>query len=134
MVRGIAGALQISWDEALDRLSEYGITTVNSRGVYPRLLQKEGFVRHGPLLKAGKPLHGDAFCREMARIYQKGERIFASLGKSHVTAVVPIAAGNGAFCYRFADCWDSSGRRVGEYRVRPARTGQPAACGPQAAP
>lgn len=115
VVRGISGAMNITWNEALEYLSTAGSTTVNSNDVYQRLLEREGFVRHKPMMQGGHRLSGQAFCNEMDHLYHNGERIFAHVGRSHVAAVVLDGSDSK---YKIFDSWDSSERLIGEYWVK----------------
>lgn len=118
VVRATAGAMDISWKDAIDILSTLQEVTVNAREVYPAVLEKNGFIHHRPLVRDGRYLNGQDFCEEMNKLYHNGERIFAHVGKLHVAAIVPVSSG-GRSSYRIIDSWDSSMRLVGEYWVLP---------------
>lgn len=121
VVRATAGAMNISWDEAIDMLSDIKEVTVNAREVYPAVLEKMGFIHHCPLVRGGRHLDGQDFCEEMNKRYHNGERIFAHVGRLHVAAIVPVS-GAGRTSYKIIDSWDSSARLIGEYWVLPAKT------------
>lgn len=116
VVRGISGVMNITWNEALERLSAVGGTTINSRDVYPRFLEREGFVHHKPMMKGGHRLSGKAFCEEMNNLYHDGERIFAHVGRNHVAAIIPDSNDSK---YKIFDSWNSSESFIGEYWVKP---------------
>lgn len=120
VVRAAAGAMDISWNEAMDVLAAAREVAVNARSVYPRVLAKHGFVRHTPLLRDGRHLSGKAFCEEMNARYRHGERIFARIGRLHVAAIVPVTVDGGGKTYKIIDSWDSSARLVRDYWVSPA--------------
>ena len=113
--------MDISWNEAVDRLSSVQEVTVNAREVYPKVLNNNGFVHHAPLVRGGRHLDGKSFCEEMNKIYHNGERIFAHVGRLHVAAIVPTENSDGTSSYKIIDSWDSSKRLIGEYWVRQAK-------------
>ncbi len=117
VVRAISGAMDITWSKAIDLLSTMREVTVNAREVYPRVLEKHGFVHHNPLMKNGRRLDGKAFCEEMNRVYHNEERIFAHVGRSHVAAIVLVSLDDRSRSYKIIDSWDSSDRLIGEYWV-----------------
>lgn len=114
VVRGIAGALDISWAEAVDLLASENETTLNAREVYPQTLLKNGFYHHKPMIRDGHRLKGKAFCAMLNKTFHNGERIFAHVGRSHVAAIVPTADNN-TTRYKILDAWDSSDCTIGEY-------------------
>ncbi len=120
VIRGLAGALNVSWEESLRLLAAENHTTVNAREVYPVVLAKLGFVRHEPIIWQGRRMDGTVFCAEMNHRYQNGERIFAHAGQHHVCAVIPTKCADGATRYKLNDSWDSTSRPIGEYWVLPA--------------
>lgn len=122
VVRATAGAMDITWNDALDALAAMQEVTINAREVYPRILEKYGFIHHNPLVCNGHRLDGKAFCEEMSRIYHNGERIFAHVGRLHVAAIVPVHGAEGNKTYKIIDSWDSSTRLIGEYWVLPANS------------
>lgn len=122
VVRATAGAMDITWNDALDTLASMREVTVNAREVYPRILEKYGFIHHNPLVHNGHRLDGKAFCEEISRIYHNGERIFAHVGRLHVAAIVPVRGDEGSKTYKIIDSWDSSTRLIGEYWVLPANS------------
>lgn len=122
VVRATAGAMDITWNDALDTLASMREVTVNAREVYPRILEKYGFIHHNPLVRNGHRLDGKAFCEEISRIYHNGERIFAHVGRLHVAAIVPVRGDEGSKTYKIIDSWDSSTRLIGEYWVLPANS------------
>lgn len=115
VIRGISGTMNITWNEALERLSIVGNTTVNSRDVYSRLLEREGFLHHKPMVIHGRRLSGRSFCNEMNNLYHNGECIFAHVGRRHVAAIV---LDNSDSKYKIFDSWDSSEKFIGEYWVK----------------
>lgn len=121
VVRATAGAMNISWNEAIDMLSNMKEVTVNAGEVYPAVLEKRGFIHHRPLVRGGRHLNGQDFCEKMNKLYHNGERIFAHVGRLHVAAIVPVSSG-GKTSYKIIDSWDSSTRLIGEYWVLPAKT------------
>lgn len=118
VVRGIAGVLGISWVDAMEKLAALNVTTVNALTAFPRVLEKEGFVRHAPIIRNKRRLDGKAFCDEMTLRLHRNERVFAFVGRSHVAAVVPVEDEDGRSTYKILDSWDSSSRPIGEYWVR----------------
>lgn len=116
VVRGVSGVLNIAWCEALDLLASFNEPTINSKNIYPKLLEREGFIYHKAIVRNGRRLTGAEFCREMDGSYHNGERIFAHVGRSHVAAIVPTEANSK---YKVIDSWDSSQRNIGEYWVKP---------------
>ena len=121
VVRATAGALDISWDKAIDILAVMQELAINTRKVYPQVLKKHGFIYHQPLTRNGCHLDGKTFCEEMNDHYCNGERIFALVGRSHAAAIVPVGIGGGEKSYKIIDSWDSSTCFVGEYWVLPAK-------------
>ena len=115
VVRGISKVMDITWNEALERLSSIGSVTINSRAVYSQFLRREGFVRYKPMIKDGYKLNGKAFCDEMNKRYHNGERILAKVGKCHIAAIVADSSDSK---YKIFDSWDSSERTIGEYWVK----------------
>ena len=122
VIRAIAGAMEITWEDALDTLAAMREVTVNAREVYPRVLEKHGFLHHPPLVRNGRKLDGNAFCEEMSKTYRHGERIFARVGRLHAAAIVPIQDEEGKESYKIIDSWDSSARLIGEYWVSAAHS------------
>lgn len=119
VIRAFAALLDVSWDEAMDRLtaaSDGSNTTVNSIDVYRELLRQEGFERRSPVVINGRRITGKAFCREMDRRQLGGARIFAHVGRSHVAAVIPFTE-DGETHYKIVDSWDSTDRCIGEYWI-----------------
>lgn len=122
VVRAVSGVMDISWSEAVDRLASLHETTINARQVYPKILEQNGFIHHQPIVRNGRRLDGRSFCNEVGRVYSKGERIFAHVGRSHVAAVIPVRSDdNKRTVYKIIDSWDSSARTVGEYWVKQAK-------------
>lgn len=121
VVRATAGAMNVTWEAALDALAAMREVTVNAREVYPYILERHGFIRHKPIVHNGRRLDGKAFCAEMSKIYHNGERIFAHVGRLHVAAIVPMPNGDSNNSYKVIDSWDSSARLIGEYWVLPAK-------------
>lgn len=121
VVRAVSGAMNISWSDAIDLLATAYETTVNAREVYPKVLEQNGFTHHKPLIRDGHRLDGMSFCNEMRKIYHKGERIFAHVGRSHAAAVIPISCNDKDTVYKIIDSWDSSKRTIGDYWVKPVK-------------
>jgi len=120
VIRAFAGALDISWNEAMDRItaaSGNANTTVNIASVYTKLLEQECFTRRSPMRKHGKKLTGKEFCRELDKVLLNGERVFAYVGRCHVAAVLPFIE-MGKTHYKIVDGWDSSDRLIGEYWIK----------------
>ena len=122
VVRAVSGAMDISWNEAMDRLASVGETTVNAREVYPKVLEREGFTCHKPLTRNGRRLTGRDFCIEMDKQCQNGERIFAHSGRSHAVAIVPVDGH-----YRVIDSWDSTSHTIGDFWFKVNKTLEPEA-------
>lgn len=97
----------------MDRLASFGETTVNAQNVYPKVLEREGFVYHKPLSRNGRRLTSKEFCTEIEKLCRNGERIFAHCGRSHVVAII-LVDGH----YKIIDSWDSSNRYIGEFWVK----------------
>lgn len=119
VIRALAAVLDISWDEAMDRvLEETGpvSTLVNMPSLYEKYLKKEGFQRRKPPADGGKPMRGSDFCRQMDSLCRDGQRIFAQVGRGHVAAVLP-AEENGTTHYNIVDIWDCTDRWIVEYWV-----------------
>lgn len=120
VVRAMASVLGITWHEVVDALAEsgnYAYTAINNEDVFSVLLERRGFIRHEVFLQNGRMLNGKEFCREMAKRYHHGERIYAYVGNSHVAAVMPVVDAEGNGCYRIEDTWDCSGGKIGWYWV-----------------
>lgn len=120
VVRIVSGSMDISWSDAIDLLATVQETTVNAREVYPRILEQNGFVHHKPIVRDEHRLDGMSFCNEMRKIYRKGERIFARVGRLHVAAIIPTSCDENEALYKIVDSWDSSKRTIGDYWVKPA--------------
>lgn len=120
VIRAFAAVLDISWDEAMDRIASASgneNTTVNTASVYHQLLKKEGFSRRSPMQVNRKKLTGKVFCRELDKVLLNGERVFAYVGRNHVAAVLPFVE-NGTTRYKIVDSWDSSDRLIGDYWIK----------------
>ena len=126
VVRALAAALAISWDDALDRLAaegNYARTVLNRQELFEGVLRKEGFRKYSEIYVDGKVVTGFTFCTIMSRTYHNGERIFAEVGKHHVAAVLPDAPENSASPvrkYRFFDSWNCTQRKIYSYWVQPS--------------
>ena len=121
VIRAIASACNLSWEEMLDRLTEgthYISTTVNSPNIYESYLKQIGFERRPAMLQNGKKLNGSEFCKELDKVLRLGETVFANVGRSHVAAVLPFKE-NGVTHYKIVDSWDSTSRKIGEYWIKP---------------
>lgn len=119
VIRGLASSMGITWHETVDGLikcTNYSRIIINTTEVFSKFLADNGYVKHKQLRLNGRCMKGTAFCEEMSRNYQHGERIFAFSGRSHVVAVMPTLE-NGKYNYYIEDTWDSSGRTIGEYWV-----------------
>lgn len=121
VVRDVAGVMEIPWADAVDLLATAQETTVNAREVYPKVLEKNGYLHYKPMVRDGHRLEGKVFCDEMSRAFRKGERIFAHAGRSHAAAIVPISNDTEGTVYRIIDSWDSSKLTIGDYWVGPAK-------------
>ena len=119
VIRALAGAMNVSWEEALDTLTSQGETTVNDSLLFKWVLHLLGFVHHDQIMRGKRRLRGWEFCEEMTRTYHHGERIFAYVGAGHVAAIAPVRDDSGASVYKVLDSWDSSNRLIGEYWVSP---------------
>lgn len=120
VIRAFAAVLDISWNEAMDRIASASgneNTTVNTATVYHQLLKQEGFSRRSPMHMNGKKLTGKEFCRELDKVLLNGERVFAYVGRNHVAAVLPFAE-HGTTHYKIVDSWDSSDRLIGDYWIK----------------
>ena len=120
VIRAFAAALNVTWDEAMDKLtaaSDHSNTTVNNALVYTQLLKKEGFHHRSPMRIHNKLLTGKEFCHELDKILLHGEKVFAFVGRNHVAAILPFLE-NGTTHYKIVDSWDSSDRLIGEYWVK----------------
>lgn len=120
VIRAFAAILDISWDEALDRITAASgkeNTTINIPNVYHQLLKQEGFSPRPPMKVKGRMLTGKEFCRELDKVLLNGERVFAYLRRNHVAAVLPFVD-HGETHYKIVDCWDSTDRPVVEYWIK----------------
>lgn len=120
VVRAIATVLGITWHEAVDALAasgKYAYTLINNEKVFSALLESRNFIRHEMLQLNGRMLTGKEFCREMAKRYHNGERIYAHVGSNHVAAVMPVRDADGKDGYRIEDTWDCTNRKIGWYWV-----------------
>lgn len=121
VIRAIASACNLSWEETIDRLTEgtnYLSTTVNAPEIYEAYLKQTGFERRSAMLQNGKKLDGNEFCKELDKVLRLGETVFANVGRSHVAAVLPFKE-NGVTHYKIVDSWDSTSRKIGEYWIKP---------------
>ena len=121
VIRAIASACDFSWEETIDRLAEgthYISTTINSPDIYETYLKQIGFERRPAMLRNGKKLDGNEFCKELDKVLHLGETVFANVGRSHVAAVLPFKE-NGMTHYKIVDSWDSTSRKIGEYWIKP---------------
>ena len=126
VIRGIATACGISWQEALmgiARTDGFCSIVLNVENVFTRFLAEQGFKLHNRLKVNGRLLTGREFCREMTLRCSKGESVFAFNGRNHVVAMLPVPTDNDrGFEYRIFDNWDSSDRKTGDFWIRePAR-------------
>lgn len=120
VIRAFASVLDISWNEAMDRIAAASgneNTTVNIATVFHQLLKQEGFSKRSPMRVNGKRLTGKEFCRELDKVLHNGERVFANVGCSHVAAILPFVE-HGTTHYKIVDCWDSSDRLIGDYWIK----------------
>lgn len=121
VVRALASALGLTWEQALDRLiedSDYQSTVVNVHEIYDKALINAGFELCPAISVKGRHLKGPEFCKEMDRRLLRGETVFAFIGRCHVAAVCPFEC-NGEWHYKIVDSWDSSKRTIGNYWVKP---------------
>lgn len=121
-VRALAGVCGLPWGCALSLMadsSNYTLTRLNVLPVIRMTLHDLGFRRHEPLRAHGRLLTGKEFCREMNARFHSGERIFAFVGSTHVAAVLPVEE-NGVTRYKFADTWDCTDHRIGDFYTQAA--------------
>lgn len=121
VVRAISGVLGVSWSEAMELLLSYGATTVNSRRIYPRLLEDRGFIRCDPYSKFGRHLTGGEFCNLLAVRYGVDVRVFCKIGRLHVVAILPEKDENGNRVYKIHDSWRSDEDLVSVYWIKEDR-------------
>lgn len=126
MLRAVAMACSVTWDEALDRLAQYDGDIVNSAKNLRRLMFDEGF-RKKPCYREGRDLYSvSELCERFNREYHDGEIILAVMGykgPAHAAAILPVME-NGITRYKVHDTFDSTGMLSGIYWVAdgPART------------
>lgn len=122
-VRGIAGVLGISWEEAVRKLAgaqDFSEIIINRQDNIDALLRKEGFEKFGAMQKNGRILTGAQFCALIHDMFQAGTRIFAYVGNSHVVAIL-VFDGE----YKIVDTWDSTNCRITGYWAKfPPRSGR----------
>ncbi len=122
-VRGLCGALDCTWDEAVDLLAEtsgYTNPIINSCSNINNTLIRLKFDRHKTIRKNGRMLTGKEFCDLMTYTYHRGEHIFAYVGRSHCAAILPFTGPGGEIRYKTQDTWDSTNKKIGDYWVIPA--------------
>lgn len=121
VVRALAAALDLSWDDALDRLaacSDGVRTELNISTFFRRTLREAGMRYMGPVLVDGRKLRGRDFCRELDKLLHNGERVFAFADKDrHAVAILPFSEG-GVTRYKIVDNWDSSSEWIEEYWIK----------------
>jgi len=115
VLRAIASANEISWNEVLDRLSRYRLVTVNHVYAIENLLHHLGYVS----FETDPAVTGAEFCRIATRYYRNGERLILDLGNAHMAAMLPYRTENGGIQYRVTDTFDSSSKIVTKYWVHP---------------
>ena len=115
VLRAIASACEISWNEVLDRLSKFRLVTVNHTYVIENLLHQMGYVS----FETDPAVTGTEFCRIATRYYQNGERLILHLGNAHMAAMLPYQTEKGVVQYRITDNYDSSNETVTKYWVHP---------------
>lgn len=124
VIRGVSAVLGITWAEAMEALAEmgqYSQVVVNESRYHYVILEQKGFTRVNDFGPGKEYPTGEEFCAIMAKRYQKGEPVFAQVGKHHVAAVMPEKLSDGTYRYRIYDSWDSSQEKFGEYWVREVR-------------
>lgn len=115
-VRALAGVLEISWEEAAWKLVEAGdyvCTHINENDNIEKCLAKEGFEKHGPLIKNGRTLNGKQFCELIHDMFQAGTRLYAYPGHHHAVAIL-VFDGD----YKIVDTWDSTSKPITGYWVK----------------
>ena len=115
-VRALAGVLEISWEEAAWKLVEAGdyvCTHINLTSNIEKCLEKEGFEKHGPMIRNGHTLNGKEFCELIHDMFQAGTRIYAYPGHYHAAAIL-VFDGD----YKIVDTWDSTNRPITGYWVK----------------
>lgn len=112
-VRALAGALEITWEEAAWKLVKAGdlvCSHINTTTNIEKCLKKEGFEKHGPIYRNGRMLKGREFCALIHDMFPAGTRIYAYPGHSHAVAIL-VFDGD----YKIVDTWDSTSRPITGY-------------------
>ncbi len=127
VVRAIAAAAGLSWNEAFDGLAECagpdGLI-LDRYDVYDRYLRRLGFELRGELREENRRLTGAQFCSALDGLFTRGERVVTLLGRSHIAAVLPFGTPQGVR-YKIVDTWNSSGKitRGGFWVLDPSAAG-----------
>lgn len=122
LVRAFANSLEITWQEAVDRLGKDGvhITQINREVNFDKALKAEGFKRQSRIIHDGHLLTGKDFCKYISKVYRHGERILAYSGRKHAVAIIPFVNDKGKYQYRIVDSWDSTHRKIHAFYVKPS--------------
>ena len=117
LIRAIATATGMTWDETLDGLARFAgeSTLLNIHRVFEPYLHHIGFQRHHVSLRSdGHWPTGAQLCEMLDQEYQNSEKIVAFIGRSHMTAIFPVQTSQGS-AYKIVDEFDCSDWVVSEY-------------------
>lgn len=119
MLRAVAAACGISWDEALDKLAQYDGDVVNTAVKLKHLMSDEGFLIK-PCFRTEHSLPTvRELCDKFNRELHNGEVVLAIMGRrepSHAAAILPVTE-NGVTRYKVHDTFDCSWMYSGIYWV-----------------
>ena len=123
VLRAIATATGLSWDDVLDGLVSYAHIykeMPNDPKCYGKYLEAQGFVKmKQPRKDDNTKYTGSEFCTYCSVNYTNGEHIVAHIGGHHTVAIVPTYEGDGINDrYKVVDIWNSTGKTIGNYWIK----------------
>lgn len=119
VIRAFSAVLECSWHEALDAFAAATLYEDPVLNTVPNInitLTKFGFKRCNGIKKGNRYLDGKQLCDYLSRTCRDGERIFAYVGSTHCSAIIPTEE-NETCCYKVQDTWDSTRKGITEFWV-----------------
>lgn len=116
VVRALAGASGITWDDVFDKLvticKKFKLMPDNEKS-YKRLLNELGFEQmKQPKHSDNTKFTGKEFCDVLPVMFDTPIEIFCNIGSHHCTCIRPEGG------YHIEDIWDCSEEKIGKYWIR----------------